>query len=457
MTLIRRQFVRSGCCALMCSTPLLNTLINLKLASAAVNTQQQRYYKALVCILLSGGNDSWNMLVPADKEPYAEYALARDSLALSLNGTSAALALTGKRVNEKAFATHPACTQIQSLYDKGDIAFVANVGTLIEKTNLKDYRSKSSRLPRSLFSHLDQRAQWQTSVPQSDEKSGWLGRASEALLASTVNATDISMNISLAGNNLLQTGAKSGTPYNISRHGSMRVEVPWVRDLYKQQNQSSLFQSEYATLSRDSIDLEKIFSQAFETSTLNTAFPTKNKLARELEAVSKTIAASQQLGHQRQTFFISLDGWDNHQDMLSRHNNLLQQLDDALGAFHTALNELDMQDQVTTFTVSDFGRALVSNGDGTDHGWGGNALVMGGAVNGGQVLGEYPETLRPESGLDVGKNGRLLPTTSCDEYFYELLEWFGVAASDFEVVLPNLRNFVDVNSNEKPIGLFTDT
>ena len=457
MTFNRRHFLQSGSCAFMCSTPLLNTLINLKMASAAVNTQSQENYKSLVCILLSGGNDSWNMLIPAEKEAYTEYTKARDSLALSLTGERPALGLTGNTTRERTFATHPACTQIQSLYDKGDIAFVANVGTLIEKTSINDYRSKSSRLPRSLFSHLDQRAQWQTSVPQSDDKSGWLGRASEALLASTIDASDISMNISLAGNNLLQTGVKSGAPYNISQNGSMRIEVPWVRDLFNNENNKNLFQSEYATLSRNSIDLEKIFSQAFQTSTLDTTFPVSNKLAQELEAVAKTIAARQLLGHKRQTFFVSLDGWDNHQDLLSRHNGLLQQLDEALGAFNAALSELDVQDQVTTFTVSDFGRALVSNGDGTDHGWGGNALVMGGAVSGGQVLGEYPETLRPKSGLDVGKNGRLLPTTSCDEYFYELLEWFGVAASDFEFVLPNLSNFVDVKSKEKSIGLFTNS
>ncbi len=457
MTFNRRHFLKSGSCALMCSTPMINTIINLKMASAAVSTQKQDDYKALVCILLSGGNDSWNMLIPADKEPYHEYANTRDSLALPLSGPSAALTLTGNANGGKAFATHPACTQIQSLYDEGEIAFVANVGTLIEKTSIKDYRTKSSRLPRSLFSHLDQRAQWQTSVPQSDEKSGWLGRASEALLESTVNASDISMNISLAGNNLLQTGATSSTPYNITRHGSLRVEVPWVRELFNRQNQENLFQSEYANLSRDSIDLEKIFSQAFQTSTLNTTFPKSNKLAHELEAVAKTIVASQKLGHQRQTFFVSVDGWDNHQDLLSRHDKLLHQLDEALGAFNAALHELNYQDQVTTFTVSDFGRALVSNGDGTDHGWGGNALVMGGAVNGGQILGDYPETLRPKSGLDVGQNGRLLPTTACDEYFYELLEWFGVAASDFEFVLPNLNNFLDVKSGVKPIGLFSGT
>jgi len=453
----RRRFLQSGSCALMCSTPLLDTFLNLKMASAAVKAQAPADYKALVCILLSGGNDSWNMLIPANKEPFREYAIARDSLALALSGPAAALPLTGQAPATRAYAIHPACGQMQSHYDKGKLAFVANVGTLIEKTTIQAYREQSSRLPRSLFSHLDQRAQWQTSVPQSTVNSGWLGRAAEALLESTVDASDISMNISLAGNNILQTGAKSTHPYNIGHHGSMRVEVPWVRELFNQENQQNLFQNEYAALSRNSIDLEKIFSQAFQASTLHTSFPTSNKLANELKAVAKTIAASQQLGHQRQTFFLSLDGWDNHQDLLSRHKNLLRQLDEALGAFSTALDELDVQEQVTTFTVSDFGRALVSNGDGTDHGWGGNAVVMGGAVDGGQVLGDYPETLRPKSGLDVGQNGRLLPTTSCDEYFYELLDWFGVAASDFEVVLPNLSNFVDVKSGDKPIGLFKES
>jgi len=455
MNFNRRRFLQSGSCAFMCSTPLLNTMANIKMATAAANAHKPKDYKALVCILLSGGNDSWNMLIPADDEPYQEYALARDSLALSLSGSSAALPLTGQSHAKRTFAVHPACERIQSLYNQGNIAFVANVGTLIEKITLHDYRTKTSRLPRSLFSHLDQRAQWQTSVPQSSETSGWLGRATEALLESTVNESEISMNISLAGNNLLQTGATSGTPYNINHHGSLRIEVPWVRELFNQRTRGNLFQNEYASLSRDSIDLEKIFSQAFRSVTLKTEFPTSNQLAHELKAVVKTIAAGEQLGHQRQTFFISIDGWDNHKDLLLRHDSLLGQLDEALGVFNSALDELAINEQVTTFTVSDFGRALVSNGDGTDHGWGGNALVMGAAVNGGQVLGDYPETLRPKSGLDVGQNGRLLPTTSCDEYFYELLSWFGVESPDFEVVLPNLGNFVDVRANETPIGLFS--
>jgi len=457
MTMNRRQFIRFGSCALMGTAPILDTLFNLKMASAAVNVQNPGDYKALVCVLLSGGNDSWNMLIPSDKEPYKEYAKARDALALTLSGQNAALPLTGTKGGDRSFAVHPHCKNIRSLYDAKDVAFVANVGTLVEKTDIQAYRARSSQLPRSLFSHLDQRAQWQTSVPQSNEKSGWLGRTAEALLASTSDASAISMNISLAGNNLLQTGAESITPYNISRHGSLRVEVPWVRELLNKKNSNSLFENEYANVTRDSIDLEKVFSKAFEQSHLDTSFPSANPLAQELKAVAKTIAAHQKLGHNRQTFFVSLDGWDNHKDLLLRHASLLSQLDEALAAFNTALNELALNDQVTTFTVSDFGRALVSNGDGTDHGWGGNGLVMGGAVNGGQVLGSYPDTLRPGSGLDVGRNGRLLPTTSCDEYFYEILNWFGVAASDFEYILPNLQNFVDTKSGQKPIKLFNTT
>ena len=454
MNTTRRSLLKSGCCGLMSATPALSTLLNMELACASVNNTNPTDYKALVCILLSGGNDSWNMLVPHDDEPFKEYSRTRGALALNLNGSDGALPLAGSANSDRRFAVHPACRNIQKLFNSGKASFLSNVGTLIEPTTVKQYRAGSRQLPRSLFSHLDQRTQWQTAVPQSDARSGWIGRATELLIDNSQAAGKVSMNISLVGNNILQTGLNTMTPYSISSNGSLRMATTWLKRILQQSETRNLFEEEYRSLINNSIELEKEFSAAFEPTHITTDFPHSNKLAQELKAVAKTIAARQSLGHKRQTFFVTIDGWDHHQDLIRNHNSLLEQLDSALLSFNNTIEELGLSNNVTTFTISDFGRALVSNGNGTDHGWGGNSLIMGGAIQGAEILGTYPETLRIGNGMDIGHNGRLLPTTSCDEYFYELLRWFGVENTHFDVVLPNLNNFIPSKSETTSIGIY---
>ncbi|MDB4459098.1 DUF1501 domain-containing protein [bacterium] len=457
-SLNRRNFLGEGACSLLGSSAVLNTLLNLSLANSSVAADADDY-KALVCVFLFGGNDSFNMLIPASAEEHQVYAKTRDSLAVPLSGENAALRLKQSGISGRDFALNPAAPELLDLYEGGDLAFLANVGTLVEPTTITQYQKKSVRLPKSLFSHNDQRDQWQTSLPQMRGSDGWLGRAADQL-RDTSKRTGVSMNISLSGNNLLQTG-KGVTAYNITPNGSVSLNNTLAKDLFSnlsapksesEATQRSVFEKVFAESTRDSIETDRLFSAAFNSMQLKTPFPAGNALADSLKAVARSIGMRKPLGQRRQTFFVMLGGWDNHQDLLGDHPKLLSTLSQSLAAFNSSLAELGVSNKVTTFTASDFGRTLRSNGRGSDHAWGGNSLIMGGAVKGGRIHGQYPEALLIKDGLDVGTNGRLLPTTSCDEYFWELLRWFGVPANGASNALPNLANFFDANSGEAPIG-----
>ncbi len=458
----RRRFLGESACSLMGSSAVLNTLLNLKLANSAyAASPQEDDYKALVCVFLSGGNDSFNMLIPTSDGEYETYQKTRDVLALPKEGKGAALTLNRAPGTSRDFAVHPAIPEIRDLYHAGDLAFISNVGTLVEPVTLDQYKKKSVRLPKSLFSHNDQRDQWQTSLPQLRGSDGWLGRAAD-LLRDTGDSGGVSMNISLSGNNLLQTG-KAVSAYSITPRGSVSMTNPLVKGLFQAAGmpapksdveavQQNLLEQVFAESTRASIETDQLFSSAFDGVSLETQFPKGNGLAQSLEAIAKTIGARGKLGQRRQTFFVMMNGWDNHQDLLDDHPRLLGELSQALASFQGSLKELGVEDQVTTFTASDFGRTLRSNGRGSDHAWGGNVMAMGGAVNGGKIYGEYPEALLIKDGLDVGSNGRILPTTACDSYFCELLKWFGVSAGEMETALPNVGNFLDPKAPGMPIG-----
>jgi len=169
-----------------------------------------------------------------------------------------------------------------------------------------------------------------------------------------------------------------------------------------------------------------------------------------MELIAKTIAVRDTLNVNRQTFFITFGGWDHHDGVLDNQVAMLSVVSKALSEFQAAMEELGVADCVTTFTASDFGRTLTSNGNGSDHAWGGNVMVMGDSVNGGQVFGEYPSLLL-DGNDDVG-GAILLPSISTDEYFAELSKWFGVENGDLNYVLPNIENFYDPNSSTLPIG-----
>jgi uncharacterized protein (DUF1501 family) len=462
--LTRRKFLGAASCAALGTTGLFSTLLNLKMTSKAVaanlSANAADDFRALVCIFQAGGNDSFNMLIPTDTASYAQYTSVRGNLALPIAGAGAALALNAQNTAGRSYALHPAMPEVRDLFNTGKLAFISNVGTLIEPTTVAQYKSDSVRIPRALFSHSDQIMQWQTSLPQGGSPTGWAGRLADVLNAK-VNTGSIGMNISLNGNNMMQTGLAT-TSYAISPAGSISLigknniagknalrfdQLTSMADLQYQH----LFQQAYMNELRQSIDNDEAFSAAFSGATVNTVFADSG-LATDLRAVAKTIAARAQLGMKRQVYFVLYGGWDHHQELLETQSEMLAVLSAALKNFWDALVELGVQDNVTTFTSSDFGRTLRSNGRGTDHAWGGNHIIMGGSVLGQRIHGQYPDDLALGGKWDVGTNGRLLPTTSVDEYMAELALWLGVAKTDLATVFPNITNFYDVGSSAMPVG-----
>lgn len=445
----RRQFLGQASCAAVGSTALFSTLLNLRMANtaAAQGVPASGDYKALVCLFFAGGCDSYNMLMPYGDAEYNEYAAIRGDLALN-KAVNEILPLTLANPIGKELGVHHQMPEIQSLFNNGNAAWLANVGTLVEPTTKAQYQAESVILPLGLYSHSDQIRQWQTSVPQDTSAIGWGGRTAD-LLHSLNNNDNISMNISIAGNNTWQAGNEV-FEYSISPNGSVgrsNYDQPWgvnpamssAIDHQLAADYKNLFESTFAKSSKGAIDAHLEFSAAIDgVADFQTEFP-NNYLANQLQMVARSIAAHTDLSMQRQTFFVQFGGWDHHDEVLNNMNGMVPMVSQAIDAFYSALGEINEQNNVTLFTASDFGRTLTSNGEGSDHAWGGNHLVVGGAVNGGNVYGSYPD-LYEGSTLDTGR-GRLIPTTSVDAYFGELALWFGVSPQDLPTVLPNVTNF----------------
>lgn len=466
----RRHFFGRSACAAMSSLPVMNTLLNLQLAGRAAADGAPTDHRTLVCIFLNGGMDSFNWLVPRDSARHATYSTTRGNLALS---TSEILSLNQDGGDGQLYGIHPSCTGLADMFNgtgsfagKRRLSVLANVGTLIQPVTKAQYLAESIPLPRALYSHSDQIDQWQTSVPQGmTQLSGWAGRTAD-LIHATANANSIAMNISLSGNSLWQVGNNT-TQFVVTDRGAltftgseisdplhpMRLKNSAHRSIL-QQNYANLMQQSYGQLTKSSIELQEFFLQqynSFDDSAVASLFPGTNYIAQQFRAAVKMIALRPALGLHRQTLFIAFGGWDHHGELLETQAGMLNTLNTSLTAFQGALEQLGLQDSVITYSASDFGRTLRSNGRGTDHAWGGNALVMGGPVQGGRVCGTFPD-LTLESNDDTGYGGRMIPTTSVDQFFAEMLRWFGVPASGMSTVLPNIGNFYDVNSTSLPLG-----
>jgi uncharacterized protein (DUF1501 family) len=457
--LTRRLFTGQLACAGISSTPLFSTLLNLSLAgrAAADSLSSNDDYRALVCLFLGGGNDSFNMLVPRSGLEYKEYKGSRRDLALA---STDLLPLSGAAANHPELGLHPGMPELHALFQRGNAAFIANVGSLVRPITLTDFKKRSG-LPRGLFSHSDQSGQWMTAMPERGIASGWAGRAADLLREQSVGAK-VSMNISLAGNNLFQYG-RNVFPYSITPNGSVGLksldpkqgatpfESAAVRSLLGQQYKS-LFEQTYMGTAYGAIAAHEAFSAAVEPISLKTVFP-NTATGRDLHMVARAIGGRRALGLKRQTFFVHRDGWDHHSEVVQNQKQMLPEISQAVAAFMAAMTELNVPKQVTLFTASDFGRTLTSNGRGSDHGWGGNHFVIGGAVKGGAIYGGYP-SLALRTSIDTGQ-GRLIPSMSVDTYCAELVRWLGVPDSALTTVFPNLGSFYSASSGQSPVGFMS--
>lgn len=445
----RRQFIGQASCAGISATGLFSTLLSLRLANslAAQSAPAGGDYKALVCLFLAGGNDSFNMLVPTTSGEYSAYSRVRGNLALA---RETLLEITPANLGGRTLGIHPSMPEVRSLYQAGKLAFVSNVGSLVRPTTLAEYKSGLYR-PVSLYSHSDQIKQWQTCIPDQRTAIGWGGRAAD-IIKSLNSPSLVSMNISLSGQNVFLTGENSFTysvgssgataltGYNPTASNSLTALRTAAADSLLEADYRSLFEKSYGGSTAGAVDAYYEFSSALTGINLTTTtIPTGNALASNLAMIARVAAAAGKLGTRRQVFFVSLGGWDHHDEVVANQQTMLATVSKAVDTFWSALGEFGLQNNVTLFTASDFGRTLTSNGNGSDHAWGGNHFVLGGSVKGGNVYGNRDQGYYPDlnnlSAIDTGQ-GRLIPGVAVDEYARDMLTWFGISGSDLNYVLP---------------------
>ena len=445
-TTTRREFLRRGGQLTLAGTAAPWALNLAAMAEASAQTAPD--YKALVCVFLYGANDHGNTVVPYDSTSHAEYLRIRGSIGTA-RANLAATALTPSVAlpNARQMALAPELAPLKTLFDAGRMGVLLNVGTLIQPTSLADYNAKRVPLPPKLFSHNDQQSVWQSSLPEG-ATSGWGGRVGDLFLSSNNKATFTCVNVS--GNAVFMSG-QTAVQYQVSSSGSVALRgaaAPLfgsaacstaLRSLVTA-NRPHLMQAEHTRVMTRAIDADAALTSALATTApLITVFDSTNPLAMQLQMVARMIGARSPLEARRQVFFVSLGGFDLHDFLPDQHPGLLTQVGNALKSFHDATVELGVDQQVTAFTASDFGRTLTSNGDGSDHGWGSHHFLVGGAVAGGRFHGTLP-SVSVNGPDDVGQ-GRLLPTTGVDQLAATLARWMGVSDSNLSLVAPNIGNY----------------
>ena len=402
-------------------------------------------YKALVCVFLFGGNDANNTLIPFDTTGYGKYSSLRSDLALTQN-TLLPLTPTPN------FALNPNLPDIQTLFNNKNAAFVANVGTLVQPLTRAQYLAGQTA-PTNLFSHPDQQLEWQNAAQSAVTPTGWAGRIADALAGSYNTSASIPMITSVAGDTLFCNGNATApvsiSPGNVgtancSEGSECTARQASAQALLTLDSGISLVQAD-DSITGNAYAYAKTLADAVQSiSPLQTVFP-NSPLAAQLKQIAQIIQVRSALGVQRQIFFASLGNFDTHADQITLQSALLAQLSPALGAFYDATVELNVASEVTTFTMSDFSRTFQPNSNnGSDHAWGSHHIVIGGAVNGGQIYGTYP-TLALAGPDDSGSNGRWVPSTASAQYAATLAQWFGVPTASLSTVLPTIGNFSSNN------------
>lgn len=419
--------------------------------AAAANADD---YKALVCVFLYGGNDYANTLVPFDGPSHALYKAQRPNIPIELDQLRALSPLTALP-GGRQYALSPRMPQLHNLFGQGQMAVMLNLGTLMEPTSKLTYSNGSARLPPKLFSHNDQQSMWQSSLPEG-ATSGWGGRMGDLFASggSNGNLNATFSCISVAGSAVFLSG-QSAVQYQVAPTGSVAL-AGLAQPLFGSSACSEalralvtapsahLYRAEHARVMARSISADAQLRTALPPADPS---PPASSLDAQLRMVARMISARDALGAKRQVFFVSLGGFDTHDNLLSEHGDLLATVDTAMANFQQTLNTAGLADQVTTFTASDFGRTLTTDGDGSDHGWGSMHFVMGGAVKGQQFYGSAPQ-IANNGDNDVGQ-GRLLPSMGVDPFAATLGRWFGVSDSELALVLPHLDRW---DASERNVG-----
>ena len=437
----RRGFLKTTCCTAAAGVAAAS-FGRLGLVNAMAQTGTD--YKALVCIFLFGGNDANNLIVPLSSSDYSNYSKIRAGLALPQGQL---LPVTPKSLSVP-YGFHPKLAEVQGLFNQGQLALLANAGTLVQPTTRDQYLQGQATVPQNLYSHADQQQQMQTASLNTFGEVGWGGKLADKM--QSIYGGNFPVLISLAGSNVFAEGLvvrsieSSGDPtkplsgFYGSNDDNSRLAA--LQSLLTFDTGLSLIQAASTTTSNAIQDGKTLAAALAQGSKLNTPFP-NSYLGGQLQQVAQIIQVRAALGLPRQIFFISTNGFDTHSDQLNQQNGLYQDLSQSMNAFYQATVEIGVAPQVTTFTLSDFGRTFLPDSTaGTDHAWGSHHLIMGGAIAGGDFYGTFPTQVLsgPDDATD---EGRWIPTTSLDQYGATLAQWFGVQPVDLPSIFPNLPNF----------------
>lgn len=459
-----------------------STLRDFRLINAALAQGNGPFafpdYKALICVFLSGGNDSNNLIVPRNPEAHASYASIRQNLTLPL---SSLLPISPLNNDGNEYGFHPSCTGLANMFNTGKAAVMFNVGPLLFPTTRIQYQKKTIALPPQLFSHSDQVTHWQTSLPDQPPRSGWGGRVADylhplqdQLLNDPAERAKIALCTSIAGANTFEVGTTI-QQYHVSTTGAVTMagtggnagsstknRENTIRAI-AQNPQHNLQAGAFGSIIDDAMATGALLNSAIApTAAANyftTAFPA-GSFGDQMKMVARIIAARDTLKIKRQIFFVTFGSYDTHtaqfgandtDPLTGTHATLLGQLSSGINALSAAMNQLGgpaLQNSVVGFTASDFGRTFPTNGQGSDHGWGSHHILFGGngdpttgALRGKRTYGTFP--VLQVNGPDDTSTGRWIPTTSVDEYSGTLAKWLGVDSAHMPVVLPNLGRFAN--------------
>ena len=477
--LSRREFFRQSSCAALGTLASANMIRDLRIVNSAALLNVPTDYKALVCIFMSGGNDSNNLIIPTIQSEYDNYAGIRGSILAIPQGS--VLPISPSNSDGHSYGLHPSCPGLQQLFGEKKLAMLFNAGTLAYPITATQYKNKSIAVPPQLFSHSDQVQQWQTSICDQAALTGWGGRCADIL--NSVNASNggkISLSVTLSGFNTFEVG-NIVSQYSVTSSGAISLSGVSGPRLQAMKNilglsYPNMQEQAYSTVVAHSIATadvlntaihptdEKSVAQGGSAWVWNTAFP-NTTLGNQLKMVARVIAArgtgTTELNMRRQIFFCSVGGYDTHNNQTTSVNstttgsqaNLLDELSKSMLAFQRAMEQIallpsedtSLPNKVVQFTASDFGRTFPTNGSGSDHGWGSHHLIVGGdgslasSVKGGITYGAYP--VLTVNGPDDTSTGRWIPRISVDQYSATLAKWFGVSPTDIPTIFPNIGRF----------------